>query len=267
MSNIPPIRREVLVGADVDMAFDVFTSGIGRWWPLSEHSVHGAGGTVDFVDGELVERSRDGEVCVWGAVTTWEPPFVVAFTWHPGSSKDRASRVEVTFHPSGDQTLVVLEHAGWEVFDDPESARDDYDQGWPAVLSAYVDEVATGSAGETWVALLHTPGPKAPTGQSLFNDPRFGEHVAFLQRMRDAGYLIAAGPLNDRLGDGMTILRLPGAHRRNWQLVWRRKATRASQVDFRRHYSALERHDASLRGQSSNLATKRATFSLIIPIE
>jgi uncharacterized protein YciI len=167
---------------------------------------------VDFIDGELVERSIDGEVCVWGVVTTWEPPSVVAFTWFPGSSEARASRVEVTFHPSDDQTLVVLEHLGWEVFDDPESARDEYDQGWPAVLSGYRDEVESRSAGETWVALLHTPGPEAPVGASLFDDPRFGEHVAFLQRMRAAGYLIAAGPLNDKLGDGMTILRIPGAH-------------------------------------------------------
>ena len=29
--------------------------------------------------------------------------------------------------------------------------------------------------------------------------------------MRDAGYLVAAGPLPDAAGEGMTILRLPGA--------------------------------------------------------
>jgi uncharacterized protein YciI len=29
--------------------------------------------------------------------------------------------------------------------------------------------------------------------------------------MREAGYLVAAGPLVDRPGEGMTILRLPGA--------------------------------------------------------
>lgn len=30
--------------------------------------------------------------------------------------------------------------------------------------------------------------------------------------MRDAGYLVAAGPLTDALGEGMTILRLPGTN-------------------------------------------------------
>ncbi len=64
--------------------------------------------------------------------------------------------------------------------------------------------------GETWVALLHRPGPAAPSEGSLFEDPRFAEHVAFLARMREAGYLVAAGPLIDEAGAGMAILRLPG---------------------------------------------------------
>ena len=51
--------------------------------------------------------------------------------------------------------------------------------------------------GETWVALLHRPGPAAPRAGSLFEDPRFGQHVAFLNRMREAGDLVLAGPLGD----------------------------------------------------------------------
>ena len=46
-----------------------------------------------------------------------------------------------------------------------------------------------------------------------FEDPRFGQHVAFLNRMREDGYLVLAGPLGDAAGEGMTILRLPGAGR------------------------------------------------------
>ena len=42
------------------------------------------------------------------------------------------------------------------------------------------------AAGETWVALLHRPGPAAPQDASLFADPRFGAHVQFLSRMREA---------------------------------------------------------------------------------
>ncbi len=60
------------------------------------------------------------------------------------------------------------------------------------------------------MALLHRPGPAAPAGP-VVEDPRFAEHVAFLNRMREAGYLVAAGPMGDAAGEGMTILRLPGA--------------------------------------------------------
>ena len=65
---------------------------------------------------------------------------------------------------------------------------------------------------DTWVALFHTPTDPAVAG-AVFADPRFGDHVAFLQRMAEAGYLVAAGSLSDRPGSGMTILRLPGPDR------------------------------------------------------
>ncbi len=80
---VPPLRREIVVEADQDTAFEDFTAGIGRWWPVDEKSVHGAGSTVEFIDGQIVERSAAGETAVWGTVTWWTPPTVLAFTWHP----------------------------------------------------------------------------------------------------------------------------------------------------------------------------------------
>jgi uncharacterized protein YciI len=67
-------------------------------------------------------------------------------------------------------------------------------------------------AGETWVALMHRPADPSVAG-AVFADPRFGDHVAFLQRMAEAGYLVAAGSLADHSGEGMTVLRLPGPDR------------------------------------------------------
>jgi uncharacterized protein YciI len=63
---------------------------------------------------------------------------------------------------------------------------------------------------DTWVALFHEPGPRAPRDASLFQHPVFGEHVAFLERMQQRGLLVAAGPVAGAVGEGMTILRLPG---------------------------------------------------------
>jgi len=214
VSTVPPIRREILVEADPATAFEVFTARIGRWWPVAELSVYGTGGIVEFADGQLIERLADGHPAVWGTVTRWEPAAAVAFTWHPGGTPERASHVEVTFTPADSQTLVTLTHAGWHAFDDPAAARAEYEQGWPMVLDRYrdhADQRGEHDGGHTWVALLHRPGPAAPPDGTVFDDPRFAEHAAFLTRMRDAGYLVAAGPLTDALGEGMTILRLPGA--------------------------------------------------------
>jgi uncharacterized protein YndB with AHSA1/START domain len=141
MSTVPPIHREVLVDADPATAFDVFTTRLGRWWPVAEHSVHGAGGTVAFAGGQLIELSAEGEQTVWGTVTRWEPPARLAFTWYPGKTADRASQVEVTFTVAGAQTLVALTHTGWEVFADPAAARANYDHGWPQVLGAYQQHI------------------------------------------------------------------------------------------------------------------------------
>jgi uncharacterized protein YciI len=216
--GLPPIRREIVVDADQDTAFEAFTARIGRWWPLAELSVHGAGSTVEFAGGQIVEQSAGGETAIWGEVTTWDPPGALAFTWHPGRDPGRASQVRVTFTELGEQTRVRLEHSGWEIFDDPAAARAEYDEGWPPVLDCYRDDVAAVMASEraadpsaqTWVALLHQPGPSAPAEGTIFDDPRFAWHVEFLGRMRDAGYLVAAGPLPDEPGAGLTVLRLPG---------------------------------------------------------
>ena len=217
--SIPPIRREIVVDADPDTAFEAFTARIGRWWPVGDHSVYGAGSFVEFADDRIVERSADGQIAVWGTVTTWSPPAALAFTWHPGQEPGRASHVRVTFTATGAQTKVQLEHSGWEVFNDPAAARAEYDQGWPHVLGCFGDDLAAtlatpqapaDASDETWVALLHRPGPTAPAAGSIFDDPRFAWHIEFLNRMREAGFLVAAGPLSDEPGAGMTILRLPG---------------------------------------------------------
>lgn len=60
-----------------------------------------------------------------------------------------------------------------------------------------------------WVALLHTPRPGV-TG-SVFADPRFPLHVAFLRSLGERGWLIAAGPLGDAAGEGMTVVRVPAS--------------------------------------------------------
>ena len=64
------------------------------------------------------------------------------------------------------------------------------------------------SDGRDWFVLLHAPGPAVPDGSRISEHPGFGEHVAFLRRRAADGSLVAAGPLGDADGEGMTVLRV-----------------------------------------------------------
>jgi hypothetical protein len=136
VSNLPAFHHEVVVDTAAMRAFEVFTD-LGTWWPLAVRSVLGAEGTVGFVRGRLVEQAVDGRCAVWGTVTRWAPGETLALTWHPGRSPEKAARLEVSFVPEGPQTLLTLEQAGWEGYDDPAGARDDYDRGWPRMLALF----------------------------------------------------------------------------------------------------------------------------------
>jgi uncharacterized protein YndB with AHSA1/START domain/uncharacterized protein YciI len=204
--TVAPLRRAVIVEANPETAFAVFTANFGSWWPLAEYGVYGDG-TVEMADGEIVEVSAAGEKVNWGSITAWDPPQRLAFSWHPSPDADApSSQVEVQFTDLDGRTLVVLVHSGWEAYDDPQAMRDSYGNGWPGVLAAYD---ATISGDQVYVALQHRPGPAADPDTVLFNQPGFSEHMAFISRMRKRGFLVAAGPLTESDGEGMTVLRLP----------------------------------------------------------
>lgn len=220
----PPIRHELTLAADPARAFEVFAEEMVGWWPLAKLNVLGLGSLVSFEADLLIERTVDGGEAVWGEVREWEPARRLRLSWHPGTPE--VTEITVTFDAADAGTHVTLEHSGWEAYTDPAAARAEYEPVWPLVLETYRAQAdagaeapastrpATGTEpGETWVALMHAPGPSAPTDGPLFADPRFAEHVAFLQRMSTRGYLVAAGPLTDADGSGMTVLRLPGPDR------------------------------------------------------
>jgi uncharacterized protein YndB with AHSA1/START domain/uncharacterized protein YciI len=217
MTELPPIRRQVVVPGSTAAAFEVFTSEIGRWWPLVALSVYGQGAAVSFREGRLVEQGPDGGESVWGTVLEWEPDQRLRLTWHPGADPAKASEVEVRFaEVSDDQTLVTLEHRGWQRFADPAAARAEYDHGWPQVLADYATHAAHAGQGATssvadgpiWLALVHTAGPALPAGEPVFGQPDFAEHIAFLRRLDERGVLVAAGSL-DGHAEGMTVIQVP----------------------------------------------------------
>jgi len=214
MTELPPIRRQVVVPGTREAAFAVFTDEIGLWWPLDDLSVYGSGTTVGFDNGRLVERGPDGREATWGTVLDWAPPEFLRITWHPAAGPESASEVRVRFEAVDDDlTLVTLEHQGWERFDDPTAARDEYGNGWPRVMGGYAARTVDSgqkvvAEGPVWLVLMHTAGPALPSGELVFTQPDFAEHIAFLDRMAERGVLVAAGSL-DRRSSGMAVLRIP----------------------------------------------------------
>jgi uncharacterized protein YciI/uncharacterized protein YndB with AHSA1/START domain len=217
VAALPPLHHEVKVDLNPEQAFELFTSRIGEWWPFAGHSVFGEGSTASFTDdGRLLERHGE-QASSWGEVTEWVPGERLALTWHAGMSADKSSHVTVTFTPHDKQTLVTLVHGGWEAYEDAVTARDEYMGGWPSVLALFAAFAGAAAGGDhepepaTWAALFFTPAEGQ--GAAAFEDERFAGHIAFLNEMEAAGYLVAAGPLLDEDGSGMTLLKLPGEDR------------------------------------------------------
>lgn len=151
-NEIEPVRRSVTVGASVDRAFEVFTNGLGTWWPLEHHSVSVGGGEDDAaaappqtavleprVGGRVFERLADGTEHDWGRVLVWEPPTRLVLAWQPNRDPQAPTEVEVRFIAEADGgTRVELEHRGWERLGaDAERARESYAGGWPGVLERF----------------------------------------------------------------------------------------------------------------------------------
>ncbi len=58
----------------------------------------------------------------------------------------------------------------------------------------------------TLYVLRHRPGPAVADRQSVFDHPGIADHLAFLRRRMADGSLVAAGPLGEGSGEGMTVL-------------------------------------------------------------
>ncbi|GAA4356719.1 SRPBCC domain-containing protein [Angustibacter luteus] len=208
--TLAPVVRELRVAVDPATAYAVFTAHLGGWWPLGGFSVHGATSSVAFEGDAVVERAADGQVSVWAEVLERREPELLRLAWHPGAGPDRATEVEVTFSPDDEGTLVRLVHSGWERLADPQSGRDSYAGGWVAVLLPFGRHLGIPPDHEDtrWFALQHLPGRLAPSDGPLMQHPLFAEHVAFLGRLAADGLLVAAGPLTDEAGAGMTVIRV-----------------------------------------------------------
>jgi uncharacterized protein YndB with AHSA1/START domain len=143
---IEPIRLSFEVDCHVDHAFEVWTSGIARWWP-KDHTVSAEADLTVVMEprpgGRIYERRASGIEHDWGEVTVWEPPKRLGYTWHLNRDRSDATDVEISFLPIGDAvTRVEIEHRGWERLGaEGETWRDRNHGGWSTLLPHYVRAV------------------------------------------------------------------------------------------------------------------------------
>lgn len=149
-----PVRKSVTVGAPIERAFDIFTTGLGRWWPRS-HSIGKSPIASAVIEpragGRWYEIGEDGSECDWGEVLAWEPPTRVLLAWRIGVDwqfdPKLLTEVDVRFTAIGDgETRVELEHRQLENMGEAAAkAREVFDSegGWGGLLTAYRSAVET----------------------------------------------------------------------------------------------------------------------------
>jgi uncharacterized protein YndB with AHSA1/START domain len=154
-------RASVLVRADIDDAFRVFTEEIDRWWRRG-YAYRAAGmrrGVICLepeVGGRLFEsfEDDDGETRVveTGRVIEWAPPVRLVFEWRAANfSTDEKTEVEVLFEAVARGTRVTVTHRGWSAIPPDHPARHGKDTvafvrmmalWWGDLLSALREHVA-----------------------------------------------------------------------------------------------------------------------------
>jgi uncharacterized protein YndB with AHSA1/START domain len=145
--TIAPVRKSIRVSASQAHAFDVFTAGLGRWWPL-DHGIGKAPRKAMVMEthlgGHWYELAEDGSRTNVGKIIVWEPPQRFVMTWDINSrwkpDTTVGSEVEVRFIADGaNATRVELEHRKFEQMgaEAGESMRKDVDRGWPGLLEMF----------------------------------------------------------------------------------------------------------------------------------
>ena len=145
-----PIRRTLIVPSSPERTFQLFTAGMGTWWPVESYSravseFAEEGVAVERLEfdarpgGLVVEHLSDGRALPWAEVTAWDPPNRVVLAWRPHSMPEPPTELEVRFRQQDGGTLVEIEHRGWERLSDGfrASIYDVYVRGWTSTLELF----------------------------------------------------------------------------------------------------------------------------------
>jgi uncharacterized protein YndB with AHSA1/START domain len=157
-----PIAESLAVGVDPALAFEVFTVGMGTWWPVDSYSravselahEHVEVVRLEFqprLGGAIIEHLSDGRQLPWGEVIDWDPPQRVVIAWKPHALPEPPTELEVTFRAGPSGTLVELQHRGWDRVSPGflSEMYGLYERGWPGTLGRFVDVAEATSPGRS----------------------------------------------------------------------------------------------------------------------
>lgn len=148
------VRAQIVVEAPIERAFQVFTAGIGSWFPPEYNLLEVEIAERVFeprVGGHIYDRGTDGSECHWARVLAYEPPQRVVISWDISpqwqveTDPEKTSEVEVRFiSEAPERTRVELQHRnlerhgdGWEQIRD--SVRSE--GGWPGCLQRFAERL------------------------------------------------------------------------------------------------------------------------------
>lgn len=147
-----PVIKSIFVNAPQAHAFEIFTAGIGRWWPKS-HKIGPTDLDRPIIEpregGRWYELDTDGSECEIGEVAVWDPPARALLIWKLNAEwkfdPDLVTEVEVRFTPEGEGTRVDLEHRHLERLGETAAQmREAIDApgGWSGLLALYAEAAA-----------------------------------------------------------------------------------------------------------------------------
>jgi uncharacterized protein YndB with AHSA1/START domain len=147
---ITSVKKSIRVSAPPARAFEIFTTGMSRWW-MKSHSINKSPIKEIVLEGRPAgrwfERGEDGSECQWGKVLAWEPPHRLLLAWQIDQNwrfnPDLVTEVELQFIADGTGTLVRLEHRNldrfgaaseevWKALDSP--------GGWTGLLESFAKD-------------------------------------------------------------------------------------------------------------------------------
>jgi uncharacterized protein YndB with AHSA1/START domain len=153
IQTIESVRRQIVVPADPQRAFEVFTARMTDWWPSAHHI--GSAPIAEVViepreGGRWYTRHEDGSTTYTGIVVAWEPGERLVVTWQIGADwryhAELVTTVEVRFVAEGPgRTRVELEHRDLERFGpEAERMRQTFSEpgAWTGTLAAYAGAFA-----------------------------------------------------------------------------------------------------------------------------